>query len=51
MPSAQREAPPAQLFDPALGRAYLLLLRCESQCYVNKRKSIDEIASSWKVTR
>jgi|SRR5215213_5218410 len=41
----------SELFDPTLGRAYLLLMRCESQCYVNERKSIDEIATSWKVTR
>ena len=41
----------SELFDPSLGRAYLLLVRCESQCYVNQRKSIDEIATSWKVTR
>src|SRR3954447_10320797 len=41
----------SELFDPALGRAYLLLMRCEAQCYLNKRKSIDEIATSWKVTR
>jgi hypothetical protein len=26
-------------------------VRCESQCYLNDRKSIDEIATSWKVTR
>jgi len=41
----------SELFDPTLGRAYLLLVRCESQCYLNDRKSIDEIATSWKVTR
>jgi hypothetical protein len=41
----------SELFDPTLGRAYLLLLRCEAQCYVSERKSIDEIATSWKVTR
>jgi hypothetical protein len=41
----------SELFDPALGRAYLLLVRCESQCYMNDRTSIDEIATSWKVTR
>ena len=40
-----------ELIDPTLGRAYMLLMRCESQCYVNQRKSIDEIATSWKVTR
>jgi hypothetical protein len=41
----------SELFDPTLGRAYLLLVRCESQCYMNDRTSIDEIATSWKVTR
>jgi hypothetical protein len=41
----------SELLDPTLGRAYLLLMRCESQCYLSERKSIDEIASSWKVKR
>jgi hypothetical protein len=41
----------SELLDPALGRAYLLLMRCESQCYLNARKSVDEIATSWKVKR
>ena len=39
------------MIDPALGRAYLLLMRCESQCYLNERKSVDEIATSWKVKK
>ncbi len=41
----------SELLDPTLGRAYLLLMRCESQCYLSERTSIDEIASSWKVKR
>jgi hypothetical protein len=40
-----------ELLDSADGRAYLLLMRCESQCYLNNRKAADEIASSWKVTK
>jgi hypothetical protein len=41
----------SELLDPTSGRAYLLLMRCEAQCYLNERKSVDEIATSWKVTR
>jgi hypothetical protein len=40
-----------ELLDSADGRAYLLLMRCESQCYLNNRKAADEIATSWKVTK
>jgi hypothetical protein len=40
-----------ELLDSANGRAYLLLMRCESQCYLNNRKAADEIATSWKVTK
>ena len=41
----------SEMFDSTLGRAYLLQMRCESQCYLNSRQSVDEIATSWKVTR
>jgi len=41
----------SELLDPATGRAYMLLIRCESQCYLDKQKSADEIATSWKVTK
>jgi hypothetical protein len=40
-----------ELLDPADGRAYLLLMRCESQCYLNSRKTANEIATSWRVTK
>jgi hypothetical protein len=40
-----------ELLDSASGRAYLLLMRCESQCYLNNRKAADEIATSWRVTK
>jgi hypothetical protein len=40
-----------ELLDSADGRAYLLLMRCESQCYLSNRKAADEIATSWKVTK
>jgi hypothetical protein len=41
----------SELLDQSTGRAYLLLMRCESQCYLNQQKSVDEIATSWKVTK
>jgi hypothetical protein len=41
----------SELLDPSTGRAYLLYMRCESQCYLNSRQSADEIATSWKVTK
>src|SRR5262249_45988761 len=41
----------SEMLDSTLGRAYLLQMRCESQCYLNARQSVDEIATSWKVTR
>jgi hypothetical protein len=40
-----------ELLDSSNGRAYLLLMRCESQCYLDNRKAADEIATSWKVTK
>jgi hypothetical protein len=41
----------SELLDPSTGRAYLLLMRCESQCYLSNQKSADEVATSWKVTK
>jgi hypothetical protein len=41
----------SEMFDATLGRAYLLQMRCDSQCYLSARQSVDEIATSWKVTR
>jgi hypothetical protein len=41
----------SELLDPTTGRAYLLFMRCESQCYLDSRQSADEIATSWKVTK
>jgi hypothetical protein len=39
----------SELFDATKGRAYLLSMRCDSQCYLNTRSSIDQIATSWRV--
>ena len=41
----------SELFDPANGRAYILSMRCDSQCYLNSRQSVDEVANSWRVKR
>lgn len=37
------------LFDNTLGRVYVLLLHCTSDCYEANRAAIDEVATSWTV--
>lgn len=41
----------SSLFDPATHRLYTFTLLCESTCYRQNQRLIDEIASSWKVTQ
>ncbi|SRR5258706_9022679 len=41
----------SSLFDPATHRLYTFTLVCESTCYRQNQRLIDEIASSWKVTQ
>jgi hypothetical protein len=41
----------SSLFDPAIHRLYTFTLVCESTCYRQNQRLIDEIATSWRVTQ
>jgi len=37
------------LINPETSRLYLFIIGCEARCYLNHKKTIDEIVSSWTV--
>ena len=39
------------VFDPIQRRVYIMRVFCESKCYLDNQKTIDEIAASWTVNR